>query len=232
MSMKKSVKIVLIIAAVVCALPIGALAIVYHQKNKEEEALEIYGPLQPERIERIGKHIYYKEDMYAFRNLDKEEKNEIILLFNKIDDNVDVDLYIIGFSKNYITGNYRVNAFQYMNGAIIPSLFYVSDGDADNPVMKLNDDEKEPLNYLDTSDLYPVQDVIPDIVALAEKHADSLYYEDYNNKEITGTFRLEYDVLNELLYYSFTINECSEVRVDAKTGDILLKHFWDGVMED
>ena len=91
MSMKKSVKIVLIIAAVVCALSIGALAIVYHQKNKEEEALEIYGPLQPERIERIGKHIYYKEDMYAFRNLDKEEKDKIILLFNKIDDNVDVD---------------------------------------------------------------------------------------------------------------------------------------------
>jgi hypothetical protein len=170
--------------------------------------------------------------MYAFRTLDKDEKDEIILLFNKIDENVDLDLYIIGFSKNYINGNYRVNAFQYMNGAIIPGLFYTSEGDNDKPGMKLNDEEKEPVKYLDTSNLYPVQNVIPDIVALAEKHSDSLYYEDYSNKEIKGTFRLEYDEKNDFLYYSFRINECSEVRVDAKTGDIKYKFFWDGVMED
>ena len=54
--------------------------------------------------------------MYAFRNLDKEEKDEIILLFNKIDDNVDVDLYIIGFSKNY--KNYNIT-----RSSVVQSVF-------------------------------------------------------------------------------------------------------------
>lgn len=49
---------------------------------------------------------------------------------------------------------------------------------------------------------------------------------------ITGTYRLEYDANKDILYYSFRINEYSEVCINAKTGDFTEQHFWDGVYVD
>ena len=70
------------------------------------------------------------------------------------------------------------------------------------------------------------------VMDLAEINRDKMFFDKNDQTEITGTYRLEYDANKDILYYSFRINEYSEVCINAKTGDFTEQHFWDGVYVD
>ena len=189
------------------------------------------GPIRAEKMKRIGNHIYYSEDMYALRKADKDTKEEFLNYLEELDKNIDYDIYVCGTYRSAINKDLCINAYQYLNGAVIPNVFYRSDNYSDEPRILLSDREA-PVNSFDTSDLVPASEIVDDVLQLTEQHKDELYFDDYNNKEIVGTYRLEYDTYSNSLYYRFDINETSEVRIDAKTGQIIYEYFWDGTIVD
>jgi hypothetical protein len=52
-------------------------------------------------------------------------------------------------------------------------------------------------------------------------------YNDNYSDDIYGTYLLKTDGQGNL-YYEFTVNYCSIVNVDAKTGEIIQARYWDG----
>ena len=62
-----------------------------------------------------------------------------------------------------------------------------------------------------------------------KEHSSEIFLEDKGR--IYGTYNLEYDVSNGL-YYSFRINEFSEIKADAGTGAIISEYYFDGEYVD
>ncbi len=44
---------------------------------------------------------------------------------------------------------------------------------------------------------------------------------------VTGTYIIWAEYSGNI-YYDFTVNTCSSIRIDARTGEILYENYWDG----
>ncbi len=225
--MKRKIIITLMIILVAGGMIAAGLYFINNNNNLIEET----GPIRAEKVKHIGKHIYYPEDMYALKTADKDTKREFFDYIEKLDKNIDYDIYVCGMHRFVRSRDICINAYQYLDGVVIPNVFYHSAENSDIPKMLLSD-RGTPVSDLDTSNLIPAQDLVDDVYFLAEQNSGKMYFEDYHNQEIYGTYNLEYDTESGILYYSFNLNEYSEVHVDAKTGNIIYKYFWDGTMED
>lgn len=222
-----------ILISLIILLAIGgmiALELILNNMNGQNP-LEETGPIKAEKTVHIGKHIYYAEDMYALRKADIDTKKEILDYLEELDKNIGYDIYVCGVYRSSVSRNLCINAYQYLDGVIIPDVFYRSKDNSDKPMLDLSD-RGTPVSDIDISNMKDARDLTDDILKLAEQHSSELYYEDYNNKKIVGTYRPIYDAESRTLYYEFRINEYSEVRVDAKTGNIIYEYFWDGTIED
>lgn len=226
MSRKKRIILIILLAA--CGAIVSG---VIFKNGVSDDLLAETGPIKAERIMCIGSHIYYPEDMYALTKADEDTRKAFFDYLEKLDKNLDYDIYVCGMNKGNGLGELSINAYQYLDGAIIPNVFYRS-SDSSDKVQVLLLQRGTPVSDIDTSDLKPAADVTDVVLNLAEQHSSELYYEDYNDRKITGTYRLEYDNETGELYYAYRINEYSEVRIDSKTGDIIYSYFWDGTIED
>ncbi|MCR5148810.1 MAG: hypothetical protein K6C35_07565 [Eubacterium sp.] len=235
----KKKNILIILTTIILAggfITAGTLVMPKTLKNKNENddtayigKSEFTGPLQPENIQKLGKHIYYSDMLWEKRNMDDTEKEDMIAYLSFLDKHTGDDLYICGFNTLSISGEPSVNAYQYLNGAIIPNVFYRTD---DNYSYISPTGRAMPLSQLDTSDLIPPQELFDKVLELAEQNRNQMFFSPKDTTPISGTYRLEYDTEADELYYSFRLNEYSEIRVDAKTGNITRQYFWNGVYID
>lgn len=206
-------------------------------KNENNDSTDIYdgseitGPFQPENIQKHGDHIYYSDKLWENRGLDESEKEDVIAYLSDLDKYIGNDLYICGFSFLSAYGDIFVNAYQYQNGVLIPGVRYSTE---DNyPFLDLSPTSKSlPVALIDTSDIIPAQELFGRVLDLAEQNRSQMFFNPKDTTPISGIYRLEYDVKTDVLYYSFRLNEYSEIRVDARDGSIVSQYYWDGVYVD
>ena len=177
---------------------------------------------------KIGKHVYYSYNVIEGRNLSEEEMEEIFEYMRRVDRELKEDVFITGFGKMTATGRWRFYAEQYLNGAVIPEVFYWTD--VDTYVPNLCVARGTPLKELDTSWVIPAPTLFQAVKELALEHADELC--DYNSKGLYARYLLTYNVTTETLEYEFIINETSSIYVDALTGQVTKEYYWDGVYVD
>ena len=235
---KKTTKILIIISAIILAGGLITAALFLTKgtiKNKKDKGSDkdgniINGPFQPEEIRQAGKHIYYSSRFIENNHMERDEVREVMDYLEILDETLTEDIFVCGAYKSYLGGR-NISAYQYLNGAIIPDVYYQSALNASYPTLVLTDRHK-PVTSLDTTDIIPAEELFDKVMDLAEINRDKMFFDKNDQTEITGTYRLEYDANKDILYYSFRINEYSEVCINAKTGDFTKQHFWDGVYVD
>ena len=187
-------------------------------------------PVRAEKMKQIGKHIYFEENMIDSRNIDSKEKNEILDYLEDLDATLNKDIYVTGFTEKREGSNIRVFARQYINGAVVENVFYSSDFNNPNPNIVLKGDYPE-LATLDTSNVIQPEQVIDKVIDHAKANISDMYTAK-DMPEVYGTYKLEYSIPDGKLYYHFDLNEYSEIKVDALTGEIYFENYWDGVYID
>jgi len=174
--------------------------------------------------EKAGDHIYCSVGI-----LEAPDKDRIMDELKTADKKLTEDIYVQGYKYIESLNKYRFYARQYVNGAVIPEIAYDTDLDDPETHIVLKQDVT-PVTDLDTSGLLSPKDLIPAVKEEAEKHSKDLI--DYNQKGIYGSYILIYDRVNGILVYDFTVNDTSHMKINARTGDIVEKDFWDGKIMD
>ena len=187
-------------------------------------------PIKEEELSHLGNHIYYPSDLFEGRNIDESKKKYVYEYMEDVDAGLLVDVYVTGFNNCYNSTDFMLYARQFYKGVVIPDVVYTTDYTNPNPNLILKSDINEVTN-LDTSGILDPTTYISDVVEKAESNINKMYY-DRNDKSIYGTYRLEYDVFEDRLYFLFSLNEYSDIKVDAKTGEIFDEYYWDGEMTD
>ena len=178
---------------------------------------------------KIGDHIYYSDNVFSSKWYSDSQKEAMMDYLEDVDRNLDVDIFVRGSHYASVTGQYRFYARQYIDGVVVPDVVYSTDLDRPEPNI-VPDRKNPPVKEVDTSGLLPASDAIAIVKEAAGKHTDDLCY--YSDRGIFGTYLLCYDIRNDILVYEFTVNEFSEVKVDAKTGNIVGEYYWDGTIID
>ena len=174
--------------------------------------------------EKIGDHIY----CFAFI-LEDPDKVRIIDDLKTADKKMSEDICVVGYKYIEEYDKYRFYARQYVNGAVIPEIAYDTalDNHETHIVLK---NEVTPVKDLDTSGVLSPEDLITSVREEAVQHTKDL--NEYDEKGIYGTYMLSYDRVKGILIYDFTVNETSQVKIDARTGAIIEENFWDGTIMD
>lgn len=174
---------------------------------------------------KLGDHIYYTDNLFKNRKLSRSEKKEVTSFLQEADRNLDTDILVIGWSKSTIDDHLIFNACQYINGAAVPEVRYQT-ATSDHFEQTGN---ISPLSDLDTTNLTDLETLSEVIDKKVKEHSSDIFLEDKG--QIYGTYNLEYDVSNGL-YYSFRINEFSEIKADAGTGAIISEYYFNGEYVD
>ena len=107
-----------------------------------------------------------------------------------------------------------------------PSLYFVS---STTKVQTDFDEFLRSFNYgvinatFTKSDLVLTEEACTTVYEDAKANSEKLY----NDNKIYGTYLLKADGQGNL-YYKFTVNDCSLVTIDAKSGSIIKSHYWNG----
>lgn len=173
---------------------------------------------------KLGEHVYYSYNVIEGRNLSDDEMAEIMEYLRRIDPELTEDVFVKGFGKSNLTGRWHFYAEQYLNGAIIPSVRYVTDLDTSKPNLCLS--IGTPLKELDTGWAIAAPALFPAVKELALAHKDELC--DYDRNGLNIDYVLIYNTLTDTLEYVFTINETSLISLDAITGQVIKEEYWNG----
>ena len=174
---------------------------------------------------RIGDHVYYSYNVIEGRNLSDDEMAEVMEYLRRVDAELTEDIFVKGFAKSSINGRWNFYAEQYLNGAIIPDVCYMTNLDTSKPNLRLV--RGTPLKELDTSWIIAAPALFPAVKELALAHKDELC--DYNRNGLNIEYVLTYDSITSALEYQFTVNETSDIYVDAITGLVTKEYYWDGI---
>ena len=189
-------------------------------------------PFHEDIAGRIGDHLVYSYNLFEGpgKKTTDAEKQDMIEYLEKVDRDLDVDLFITGHIIMSADGSHRFYAKQYVNGAVVEDVTFSTDYNDPKPNIVLLEDSLPPVSDIDTSGLVDAASLIPEVIARAETHASEL--NDHNKKGVYGDYLLTYDPVNDILAYDFRVNEYSSIVFDAKTGRVLEEKYWNGAISD
>ena len=188
--------------------------------------------IEPIEVSRIGSHIYYPEGILfdGFENYPGEEEAVRQSLEEK-DKGQEAKIYVF----NYIcdqgpAGELYIQLYgrEYVNGVVLDDRPYYVQSEADTDSFTKMFSGKR-THYPSTAFLVKPEKILPKVEALAVENAYSMLMDRGN--VIYGTYILKGWDYDGSLYYEFTLNRYSYVKVDAKTGEILEYKFFDGDLD-
>ncbi|MBR3636784.1 MAG: hypothetical protein IKN45_02580 [Lachnospiraceae bacterium] len=183
-----------------------------------------------EGVRKVGNHTYLPDDFYERRNRDKSEANVIEARIEEADKSLDRDIYVNGVGGPMDNGEYRLLGQAYKNGAVLQDNCFCATKENKPSYTWSENDLTIPEPDVDTTGIIPVSDVFDTVFELCEQNENQMFR--YRSKEpIRGTYILKAGIADGL-YYEFTINEYSTVKVNALNGQVIMQNFWDGVYVD
>lgn len=182
-------------------------------------------------VSQIGKHIYYSDEMFERKDASHIEKEEVLNYLKKADETLTEDVFVTWYTNDTCHNNQlRVLAEQYLYGVRCPDVYYATDNFSRTDPNLANEGGMPPVQYLDTNGILDPADVIPEVRKLAQANIDKMLRDKGNN--VYGTYVLQYDYRYDRIVYHFTVNEYSDIEVDAKTGKVVSEYYWDGTYVD
>ena len=186
--------------------------------------LKLHGSFKPLVFGKLGTHIYYTDNVFKDRNLKKNEEKEMKEYLEQADKKLSEDILIVGWSGRFADSTLMFNAYQYVDGVVVPEVFYRLTQDGGVSVVMISDIPA--ISSLDTAGLADPEDLFPLVDDLAWQHKSQLYMD--RDDKIYVIYHPEYDAIKDELYYYFMINEYSRIRIDAKTKDVLEEYYFNG----
>ena len=175
------------------------------------------------KLIKVGEHTYYPDYLFESDDRDKKFKDYILSVLKKSDKGLHDDIFVYVIMEAETKDEFRFSAKSIMDGVILeegemmnwytPETGYVWDYDFSR--FRRCDFTK--------SDLVPIEEACTTVYEDAKANSEKLY----NENKIYGTYLLKADGQGNL-YYEFTVNYCSLVTIDAKTGSIIKAHYWNG----
>ena len=188
------------------------------------QQLALHGSYTPLVSGSAGSHIYYTDNVFENRKLTKDEEKEIRDFFRRADEKLTEDILVVGWSGKSADDSLMFNAYQYIDGVVVPDMFYRLTQDGGVSIEFISDNPA--IRSLDTAGMIEAEELFPVVDELAWQHRSELYMD--RDKKIYVIYHLEYDTIKDELYYCFRINEYSEIRIDAKNGNIIDEYYFNG----
>ncbi|MCR5119986.1 MAG: hypothetical protein K6B44_10280 [Lachnospiraceae bacterium] len=234
--MKKKTLIILITVVIAVVLAITAAIILLRidgigQTGTESESFiktTLYGSYTPWVTGKIGTHVYTTDNVIKNRKLSRDEKKEINECLEQADKELTEDILVVGWCRLSENNRLMFNAYQYFDGVVVPDVTYRLTQDG-SPCIKHTGDIPA-ICSLDTAGMIDPEELFSTVDELALQHESELNMD--RDKKIYVIYHPEYDTFRDELYYYFSINEYSRIRIDAKTGDILEEHYFNGEFID
>ena len=207
------------------------------QREKEKKQAEaeyqkrINSGIVPVAYRKIGKHVYYSDDVFRV-TATGEEKKAFKEYLKDADKTLTEDVVIGGYVyKKNDKKIKRVWGRGYANGALVSENTYESDQNNPDPNL-----DKKTVNVdvstIDTKPGIKAKQYVSQVKELAEENKDRMVYEPGTGLTIWGSYELIYDSRKPVpLYYEFSICSNSYVRLDAKTGTVVGEYYDNGVVE-
>lgn len=181
-------------------------------------------------VRKIGNHTYIPVDFYDLRSRDSSEEKIIEACLEEADKSLDRDIYVNGIGGAMTPGEYRLFAWACEQGAVLEDIRFCATRENTPLYTWYQNDLTIPEPEIDTTGVIPASDVFDTVFDLCKQNEDTMF-RNRNKEPIRGTYILKFGIL-EGLYYEFTINEYSTIKVDAHNGQVIMKNFWDGVYVD
>lgn len=178
----------------------------------------------------VGDHIIYSDNIYNFGNYTDKEKKDMMRYLEAVDKKLTEDIYVTGCTWVESDNTWRFSARQVINGVVVPDVYYSTDYNDPEPNIVITRGSRPCDRRLDKTGIMDPAKLCGVAYEHAEDHSDLL--NDYHSKGVYGQYLLCYDENEDVIYYSFTINDFSYINFDAKTGEIIDEYYWDGVIED
>lgn len=182
--------------------------------------------IEPEKIGRIGDHIYYPEKSLFSEKRTEEQNASIRKYLETAERELDEDLYVTQCMYYPAQERIEISASAYVDGAVVSYFPYTASSDNDKGFVQKFSRMERPDP--DTSGLPDPDQFVPDVRAFALQNTDKMLMD--RGDAVYGTYLLKYDMETERLFYEFTLNRWSYVNVDAKTGEITGWNFYDGAV--
>ena len=181
-------------------------------RNDDAEALI------PAPLIKVGNHTYYPDYIFERRNIVADPEEYIIERLEAADRSLDEDIFIWGISISENEGETKVAASYLKQGMLLKQRGLSFDYKCDTEWHDYGQEEYNPS----TEGLMPEEEVVSIAYEAADKHRSAM-----RGSGISGTYIIWAECSGNI-YYEFTVNTCSRIKIDARTGEILDELYWDG----
>ena len=185
------------------------------------------GAFRAAELIRIGEHTYYQEGLFEESDRDRMFKDYMITQLEKADKDLHDDVYVTGIGEAEEKDEFRFFGKMMKDGVIYSTGDMTCWYDSANGNFWEIDYSKFRRADFSKNGLLPAEDFFGEVYENASKSEKITEAYGFDGS-ITGTYLLAVGSEGNL-FYRFTINRFSYVDVDAKTGEIILEHYWDGV---
>ena len=178
--------------------------------------------LKPAKMIKIGDHTYYPDYVFERRNIDADPEEYIIERLEAADGSLDEDIFIWAISISENEGATTAHASYIKHGMLLKhrglSFDYKIDPKLGAEWHDYGQEDYDPS----TDGLMPEEEIVSIAYEAADKHRSQM-----RGTGISGTYIIWAEYSGNI-YYDFTVNTCSKIRIDARTGEILYENYWDG----
>ena len=179
------------------------------------EAMEA---LKPAKMIKIGDHTYYPDYVFERRNIDADPEEYIIERLEAADGSLDEDIFIWAISISENEGETKAFASYMKQGMLLYHRGLSFDYKSGTEWHDYGQEDYDPS----TDGLMPEEEIVSIAYEAADKHRSQM-----RGTGISGTYIIWAEYSGNI-YYDFTVNTCSKIRIDARTGEILYENYWDG----
>lgn len=187
----------------------------------EKTLSEAQQAIKPVTMIKLGNHTYYPDYLFERRNIDVDPEEYVIACLEEADKSLDEDIYIWGISISENAGPTRAAAMVMRDGVLLTHQERWFDYGMDKTDWAWHDSGQADYNPPDV-ELVPEEEIIAIAYEAADKHRSAM-----RGSGIDGTYVICADYSGNI-YYDFTVNICSKIKIDARTGEILSENYWDG----
>ena len=181
---------------------------------------EVSEELKPAALIKVGNHTYYPDYIFERRNIKADPEDYIIERLEAADRSLDEDIFIWGISISENEGETRVAASYMKQGMILKQRGLSFDYKYSTEWHDYGQEDYDPS----AEGLLPEDEIVSIAYAAADKHRSAM-----RGTGISGTYIIWAESSGNI-YYEFTVNLCSKIKIDARTGEILDEHYWDGLI--
>lgn len=187
------------------------------------------------KLTKVGNHTYYPDTLFDSRYVSEENRKIVFAEMEKADKCLETDVYISGFNQEYMSEYFRLYGYRMTDGIVEPE-FSLNTGRGSDGTVSWGSHKYGLLSllpdagYVNGDGVRPASEFFAKVYDLAKEHEKQIFRH-CKTEPIRGNYMLNADLQGNV-FYEFTINAYTTIRVNARTGAVMEEYYWDGVYVD